>query len=259
MGSCCSNPNGENGEDFIRKIFTPFKFKNNFDYKNILEDLKHLLKEDCIFTGDFITYMQRFWSDDKETKELQKFLFVKYFSMYKAKIICVYEILLIILPFLNMSTKEKLSAFKSLIEYLQKNKTIVFPRTIREIIYHYYFFHTVLMTKIYINYLDVKIKQSINSTVFNTSKISNENYNSENQVKERLEKDKISKADYDKPKHTKTNYEMSEEYSKNIEQLRSEKGYSNNPKAFAFTLVNFSDIRDHFFDKYCDMISKKDS
>lgn len=326
MGNCCSNPQGENGEDFIRRIFSPFKYKNNFDIKNILEDLKPLLKEDCIFTGDFITYMQRFWSEDKETRELQKFAFVKYFQLHKAKEIGVYEIMLLILPFLNMSTKEKLNAFKSLIGYLQKNKTIVFPRTIREIVYHYYFFHTVLITKIYINYLDLKIKQSINQRVFNTSSISNETNNSldsqsniklekdsdsvalnseltilkelvrlsnnvynetnlsneinnlfdethvenvdvhsnkkkvyETIVKERLEKDKLSKVDYDKPKHFKTNYEMSEEYSKNMEQLKSDKSYLNNPKALNLVLVNFTDIREHFFDNYSDKMPEKDS
>eukprot|EP00340_Litonotus_pictus_P006063 CAMPEP_0170527980 /NCGR_PEP_ID=MMETSP0209-20121228/13478_1 /TAXON_ID=665100 ORGANISM="Litonotus pictus, Strain P1" /NCGR_SAMPLE_ID=MMETSP0209 /ASSEMBLY_ACC=CAM_ASM_000301 /LENGTH=252 /DNA_ID=CAMNT_0010818905 /DNA_START=197 /DNA_END=955 /DNA_ORIENTATION=+ len=106
----------------------------------------------------------------------------------------IYELGMLLLPYYNMNTADKRELLKEHLDYLSNSSSNILPRTKREVIIFYYYFHTVYLTKAFIHCFKIKVKQdsklksmksqhSLNSAVSsdsNTSGSSGRNINREN-------------------------------------------------------------------------------
>jgi len=162
MGNCCNAGGGEKGEDFIKKVMLSLKSVNNFNDKVMLKEFKSVKRDECILIGDFFEYLETILSEDREKGELQKGVFIKYFKATGEKELNINEILLLLIPYFNMNTKDKKYLLKQVLEYLTDEKNInnrnlkVKKRSKREILYFYYHFHTIFLTKSFIFLLNNK-------------------------------------------------------------------------------------------------------
>jgi hypothetical protein len=122
----------------------------------MMKEFKNFIRDDCILIVDFFDYLESILSEDQEKSVLQRGVFQKYFKSTGEKEVNINEIFLLLIPYFNMKTKDKKQLLKQVLEYLTDSKNIagrklnVKKRSKREILYFYYYFHTIFLTKSFI-------------------------------------------------------------------------------------------------------------
>lgn len=180
MGLCNSNDKEtEKSEDFIQRIFS-FKDSSNFNYFKVLEELKTTSVKDEITIQEFETIMVDFFSTDFESRRFQKLLFTNFFLNNKIIKMHINELLFLLIPFMNMPINEKLALFKTLVEFLLKNKNHFFSHNLKEILSHYYYISTCFVNKLMIRLLEEEVNKEIDNKLVikrTTSSVFEENFN----------------------------------------------------------------------------------
>lgn len=178
MGStnCCTKREYElRSEDLFANIILSFQL-NEYSYFEMLKKLKCLSIHDCIKVKDFMKFIKRYFSSDSETKLFQEEIFNKYFTLAKVTEINIYEVMLILLPYLNYNDN-KVQAIKDIVTYLGQKRYL---KTKREVITFYYSFNLIFITKAvgyFISqdsYLKVKYADILFEIKFNLSEVFNE-------------------------------------------------------------------------------------
>ena len=158
---CCSLAENK-GEDELRKIITSLGVCNITEIQ-FRRELKEISKEDYIQTNNFIIYMQKYWSKNKEIREIQINIFNKYFTATMTKDVSLYEIILLLLPLFNIKPEEKKKTFIDLVNKLSYPRRLF--KNVKEIINLYYNFHTIFITKV----IYYEFKNNLNSKFYKES------------------------------------------------------------------------------------------
>lgn len=145
INSFCCKLTENKGEDELRNIILSIGV-NSISEIQFRRELKELSKDDYIQINDFLIYMQKYWSKNKQIKDIQISIFNKYFTATMTKDVSIYELILLLLPVFNIKLEEKKKTFIDIINKLSYPKRLF--KNVKEIINLYYNFHTIFVTKV---------------------------------------------------------------------------------------------------------------
>lgn len=170
MGNCCDSREGNKGEAFIRKVL--FFESEKFHHFKLINDLKYKIENDIIQNQNFIKFLNEFLKFKEEYQaKIVKDLFQKYFEKLNVLEINIYELSLLLIPYYKMSREEKRALFKLIIDYLSTPSSFICkPKSHKEIIFNYYYFHTIWTNKIFLHTLN-QIHNSEKSSYTNSNLI----------------------------------------------------------------------------------------
>lgn len=223
MGNCCDSREGNKGEIFIRKVL--FIESEKFHHFKLINDLKYKIENDFVQKSIFLNFLNDFLKNKEEYQaKIFKEIFQKYFEKLNVYELNIYEVSLLLIPYYKMSIEEKKALFKLIVDYLSIASSFISkPKCHREIVYNYYYFHTLWTNKIVIaNLTQCSDKfQSKYSDIINDLFLYEKIFNEDNLDKE---VDKVFKTKNDMDGYEcsdVSSFEISNEKSRNTELLKN--------------------------------------